>query len=151
MLSAIGDIPLKLMNLMEMMPAPHAIHVYHSSIELLPYQTATINALFYIKSNQDANTAEFFPEVYRILKPGGLFFVKGEASHDELERAGFMIADNSHRDLEQILPNWRAAYVSEQNGRLLVTELEKSNIFPLKSPYFKTALCAIKPPITNTQ
>lgn len=127
------------------MAVPQSIHVYPVTLRALPYQDDVLDALFYVEiGQQTVERTNLFREACRILKPSGLLFVSQEQWLNELTEAGF---SQPMVQLPLAIPaQWRAAYVSIYNGRLHLTELEKSHVFPMKSPFFQTAICVIKLP-----
>lgn len=135
--------PTNPMIMMEIMAFPQSIHVYPVTLKTLPYQNTSLDALFYVEMEHGAVEREvLFNEAYRILKPNGLFYVSGQEWLEELMRVGFYKL-NAPSPLA--LPtSWRAAYLSIYNGRLHITELEKAHVFPMKSPFFQTAVCVAK-------
>lgn len=132
------------MKSVEIMASPQSIHVYPATLKTLPYRDESLDALFYVEAGQPLlERRAIFDEACRILRSGGMFFVAGNEWGSELEGAGFAPLKAG---LPLAIPtSWRAAYLSIQNGRLHITELEKSHVFPLKSPFFETAVCVTKP------
>ena len=130
--------------MMEMMAVPQSIHVFPVTLKRLPYGDASLDALFYVElGDQMLDRLPLFEEAFRILQPKGLFFINKPNRFPELVQAGF---SDALEDFPEATPsNWRAAYLTVQNGRLHITELEKSHVYPLKSPFFKTAVCVTKP------
>ncbi|MEM7334571.1 MAG: methyltransferase domain-containing protein [Chloroflexota bacterium] len=127
-----------------MMAVPQSIHVFPVTLKTLPYDDASLDALFYVElGDQFVDRLALFEEAFRILQPQGLFFINNGKWAIELDQAGFSDAMD---DFPEATPtNWRAAYLTVQNARLHITELEKAHVYPLKSPFFKTAVCVTKP------
>lgn len=127
----------------ESFAAPQTMHIFSTAECALPFGDASLDALFLADSSQGYPNEQLCHEFHRVLKTDGIILTASKSWLDCLQKGGFHLFDRDDY-VSRLRLNWRGVYVGGQNGRIQLTELQKPHVFPLKSPFFETAVCLAK-------